>query len=850
MNFMKIVSSLLLFVCGCLFGMFFFKDFTTTKTAGDYRNITDVRSSYNADAEVAQAFERMKHSSGLASVIVRSPKHRTNIALTFDGLTDRTTVQRILDLLKQYNVKATFFVDGLRTAEDPQTVVSIRKAGQKIENYTLVGLAKMETLSVDRLVKDFCRAQKIIKVTTDQGPNLLKCNDTKYTTKLLQAAKACGFNSVVRSDMFIDLKLIKSLSAAESIVRQIKPGSIVSVKLKANVEPIVNEPGKTALRPAIDKQPGLKELPPAELSEKEVVDAVEKLLIALKGTKYATTYVENFSSANKADQAVLGTYLTKTTSLLAEQVFNLLGCRPVYASALDSKVSEIKMIATTEPAIAYTFAGLANETVVNDVLARLDKLAIKATFFVLETEIDKYPEIVRKIIDNGHEIGIAIRPRKGETVTAISHSIMHCRKLLHQQFGVATNLVKQPWGEVEDNSRKAVANLGCELIGQSVAVVQSRHKNYASADQVMAEIFGKYVYSLARGKIVHFRMDYYTNNRLVGDLLETIKQCKVDNIAYETSFDNPANNPANDSAFTIKPVGTILYNRNYIYQYPVDPNDVPEHLKISRRGLKVGQSNFAAEVVKRYIGHAQVVYTERLLGFSPTGTSRLDKSGVIHTGDNVIFLTFDDWGTDAALSKILYVLRKHQVPATFFVITKNVMNNPNLLRTIAEQGHEIGSHSDQHQPLWANNKSDYIKDLAESYKKLHNITGDVTVNGKPSLTRLFRSPSLTLSRAGFEAVFATGYQYIIFGAGRIEDHKAQNVVQLVRTIKDCVYTKNGDVNKGTILIMHMGDSCLYTAIALDILLTANAAKPDSDLSKFKVGRLSDYLVDGYPQIKL
>ncbi len=55
------------------------------------------------------------------------------------------------------------------------------------------------------------------------------------------------------------------------------------------------------------------------------------------------------------------------------------------------------------------------------------------------------------------------------------------------------------------------------------------------------------------------------------------------------------------------------------------------------------------------------------------------------------------------------------------------------------------------------------------------------------------------------------------------------------------------MRKGTILTMHMGDSCIYTPVALDILLTANEAKADSDPSKFKVGRLSDYLIDGYSQ---
>ncbi|MPN58406.1 hypothetical protein SDC9_206111 [bioreactor metagenome] len=48
--------------------------------------------------------------------------------------------------------------------------------------------------------------------------------------------------------------------------------------------------------------------------------------------------------------------------------------------------------------------------------------------------------------------------------------------------------------------------------------------------------------------------------------------------------------------------------------------------------------------------------------------------------------------------------------------------------------------------------------------------------------------------------------------------------------------------------MHMGDGVVYTPMALDILLTANEAKADSDPSKFKVGRLSDYIVEGYSQM--
>lgn len=864
----KNLLSLALLIIVCFGGVFFFTDFFTTKTSDNYRNITDLESSYNAAGEIAQAMEQLKNSKEKVTVITHSNTGQRHIALTFDGLSNPTIMQQILDLLKKYNVKATFFVDGIQTAEDPQTVIKIKKEGHRVENYTFLGMRKMESLSAEKLVKDFCRAQKIIKVTTDQGPNLLKCNDTQYTEQLLQAAKASGFNSVVKSDVFLEAKEITSLEAADQFAASIKIGSIISIKLKTNVEPIVNEQEKTNLRPAIDKQPGLRELPKTTgMGEKELVNGIEKVLIALKKANITTVYVEEFprsslaaNSTNHVKKSSESSFLLKIATLLKEHILDLFTYRTAYAAeALDDKAKEIKIISTTEPALSYTFVGLSNKAAVDDVLTRLNRLGIKATFFVIEIEMKRHPENLRKIIANGHEIGIGIRPHEGETLDETRKSIISSQKILQEQFGVTANLVKQPWGAVSDTTKEAVSSLGYKLIGQSVNVVQSKHKDYTSAEQVMAEIFGKSVFSLGRGQIVNFRMDYYTNERLVGDLVEVVKQQKIDNIAYATSFDNPANNLENVSQYTIKPVGEILNNTNFTYQYPADPTNIPSFLKADRQKLRINEHNFLDEASKRYIGTWTVTYEDRMLGFSRMDERRLDKNGFIHTNDNVIFITLDDWGTDAAINKILYVLRKHHVTATFFIITNNVLNNPNLLRTIAMEGHEIGSHSDKHKPMVVRDpktgkqvktqdKEEFRKDVTTAYQKLLDVTGDVTVNGKYSLTKFFRPPTLAISKMGFEALLESGYEYIISGSTSTEDYNAENITQVVERIKEGVYTKNGEVQKGAILVMHMGDSVLYTAMALDILLTANEGKADSDPSKFKVGRLSDYLIDDYSQI--
>ena len=841
-----------------LISAFFWKDFFTVPTAPGYRNITDLETSYNAEDDIARALARLQHSQEQAAIITRRASGARQIALTFDGLADQTVMQQVLDLLQQYNGKATFFVDGSGTAENPQTVINIKAAGQKVGNYTLYGLKKMDQLPITQVVADFCRAQKIITVTTGQGSKLLKCNETNYTGQLLRVAKACGFAAVVKSDAVADVRKLQTPVAADSFVSNLQPGSIISVKLKQEGDPRATGQRKSESPPAIDKQPGLKELTqPIVTDDKEIVIGVENLLRALANARYTTVYVESFSPQalvkNEESQSVAA-----ILSSLIEKIAGLFTCRTAYAAELGDKEVK-KLILTTEPALAYTFGGLANAAAVDDVLIRLRNHGIKATFFVAANEMKRYPQTVRAVIADGHELGLAIRPKDGATFQEASHAINEARSLLHKQFGVTANLIKQTGGTVEEATKEAAQALGCILIGQSLNVVQSKHKDYNSASQVMAEVFNKSAISLSRGQILYFRMDFYTNPHLAADLMELIKAQKVDNVAYETTFDNQAINLRNDSAYTIKPVGELLRNTMYLYQYPVNQQKVPVQLRPDRKVILPGHDSFLAETAKRYIGHPDVTFEDRMVGFSPMEVRRLDTGGRIHTKDNVIFVTFDDWGTDASVSKILYVLRKHRAKATFFVTTRNVLNNTNLLRTIAAEGHEIGSHSDLHQAMAVRDsqtgkqvapvpKEEYVRDFAAAYEKLLAVVGDVTVQGKPALTRFFRPATLAVSRKGLEAALETGHEYIINGSLSTYDYKTADITQLVRRISDGIYTPNGEVSKGAVLIFHMGDSTPHAAAALDILLTANERKGDSDPSKFTVGRLTDYLTAGYSQI--
>lgn len=826
---------------------------------------------YNADAEIKEATANLRAKPEKAQIITGMNSAANGIVLTFDGLADAATTRQLLALLGRYDTKATFFVAGMRAAEETELVSEIVKAGHRVENYSLSGRTALEKMPQAELVQDLCIAQKIIKVTSNSSPVFLKAEGTVYTDNLLQVAKACGLAAAVKSDKVLDARSLASYEAAVGYVRNIKKGSIVSFRLERPKAEKLPAAKTSEQQPAKDKQPGLKELnkdAAKDSGEKEIIKTVELFLQACKNEQVRMVFLE----VPKKQLAASSRYenFLSALALLQEKAGELIGCKTAYAAparedleALRVKnngrlATEIKTIHTTERAINYSFAGIANEVSLDAVLAALEKLNGKATFFVTEKDINKYPQAIAKIINSGNEIGIATVFNEGDNFYTEAAEILRCDELLQAKFGITTDIVKQLWGAVPEETMEAASATGKYLVGQVYTITKKQHKDYNSAQAIRTELFPKGITSFSIGQQIFFRLDFYTNPLMCSELLQELQRTMVDNIAYAASNDNPAINPYNDSRYSLKTVGTILHNNRYTYQYPVPEEKVPQYLRSDYRSVEVNDKNLIELINQRFIGKGGSNSVDKAPGFSRQEIKRLDAAGVVHTNDNVIFLTFDDWGGDDAINKLLYVLRKHDAPATFFIRTNNVHYNPNLLRAIAAAGHEIGSHTDKHLMMTKYdsntknyvsivNRDEYLLDLQKSYDKLANVVGDVEVDGHYSLTRFFRPPTLVISKTGLECVLASGFEYIIEGYST-KDYIAKSYLKVRYSIEKQLYRDDGTLRKGSIFVLHMGDaSAAISAEALDFILTKNEQKSDTDPGKFKVGRLSDYLLDGYDQ---
>jgi peptidoglycan/xylan/chitin deacetylase (PgdA/CDA1 family) len=131
------------------------------------------------------------------------------------------------------------------------------------------------------------------------------------------------------------------------------------------------------------------------------------------------------------------------------------------------------------------------------------------------------------------------------------------------------------------------------------------------------------------------------------------------------------------------------------------------------------------------------------------------------SGSKQLALTFDDGPNDPDSLRLLDVLARHNVPATFFMIGRYVRRAPNIALEIAQRGHVIGNHTFTH-PLLTIQPEDRIRQEIEDCRlAIADAVGEHS--------RLFRPPwgsrrpgTLGLIRQlGLETVLwnVTGYDW-------------------------------------------------------------------------------------------
>ena len=188
-------------------------------------------------------------------------------------------------------------------------------------------------------------------------------------------------------------------------------------------------------------------------------------------------------------------------------------------------------------------------------------------------------------------------------------------------------------------------------------------------------------------------------------------------------------------------------------------------------------------------------------------STRPDQPG-LSVPDRRIALTFDD-GPTPWTADILDVLSKHRVPATFFVVGARAADQPDLMRRMYQEGHEVGVHTFSHVNLA--NVSSWRRRLELDQTQL--VIAAATGHTTNLLRAPYSSQVANLTSSEWQAVQGAGNYRAVYTDLDTRDWARPGIDAIVQG-----GTPAGD--RGAVVMMHDGGGDRsQTVAALDALIT-------------------------------
>src|SRR3984957_18885377 len=149
------------------------------------------------------------------------------IAMTFDDGPSPETTPRLLDILKQRNIKATFFMIGQNAERNPTIVQRILAEGHEIGNHSWTH-PQLSKLSDDRVTEEINKTQAAIKNASGYTPVLLRPPYGAITSRQKEwIEKQFGLSVIIGSVDPFDWKRPGASVIEQRILSGARPGAII-----------------------------------------------------------------------------------------------------------------------------------------------------------------------------------------------------------------------------------------------------------------------------------------------------------------------------------------------------------------------------------------------------------------------------------------------------------------------------------------------------------------------------------------------------------------------------------------------------------------------------------------------
>ncbi|MEG7529976.1 MAG: delta-lactam-biosynthetic de-N-acetylase [Hungatella sp.] len=130
--------------------------------------------------------------------------------------------------------------------------------------------------------------------------------------------------------------------------------------------------------------------------------------------------------------------------------------------------------------------------------------------------------------------------------------------------------------------------------------------------------------------------------------------------------------------------------------------------------------------------------------------------------EKVIYLTFDAGFENGNTAVILDALKKHQAPATFFLVGNYLTSSPDLVKRMVAEGHTVGNHTYHHPDMSKiSTKAAFAKELTDLETLYQQITGQ-------TMRRYYRPPQGKYSESNLKMANDLGYKTFFWSLAYVD----------------------------------------------------------------------------------
>lgn len=176
------------------------------------------------------------------------------------------------------------------------------------------------------------------------------------------------------------------------------------------------------------------------------------------------------------------------------------------------------------------------------------------------------------------------------------------------------------------------------------------------------------------------------------------------------------------------------------------------------------------------------------------------------TEEKVLYLTFDCGYENGNMPVILDALKKHHVPATFFVVGNFIKDNPALIKRMVQEGHIVGNHTFTHPDMSSISSMEAFQKELSSVEKLYESLIQAP------MTKFYRPPRGIYSTENLSMAKELGYKTFFWSLAYVDWYEDKQP-----TKEDAFAKLLTRIHPGAVVLLH--STSKTNGAILDELLT-------------------------------